>query len=136
MRVHDPFKWKANEILKKKYEEPLKMLAYHKGGSGKRERMLLEFSRDEDVKELTDEFEAAKNRVREILLGNCRMLDNKMEKAGNYEITAPAGDAKYFECDNLKGTVQGGQEQVVKFTFIPPQTDPLLKNIGALRGIG
>jgi len=36
----------------------------------------------------------------------------------------------------LKGTVQGGQEQVVKFLFHPPQTDSLLKDIGALRGIG
>ena len=30
----------------------------------------------------------------------------------------------------------GGQEQVVKFMFSPPQTDELLKDITALKGIG
>ena len=42
----------------------------------------------------------------------------------------------YFECDNMKGAVNGGQEQIVKFTFKPPSIDPLLQDIGALKGIG
>lgn len=42
----------------------------------------------------------------------------------------------YFECDNMKGAVTGGQEQIVKFTFKPPSIDPLLQDIGALKGIG
>jgi hypothetical protein len=36
----------------------------------------------------------------------------------------------------MKGTVVGGTESVVKFLFIPPQVDNLLRNIGALKGIG
>jgi len=35
------------------------------------------------------------------------MNDIKMEKNGAYEIT-PAKDDKYFECDSLKGTLNGG----------------------------
>ena len=35
-----------------------------------------------------------------------------------------------------KGAVNGGQEVIVKFTFSPPQIDPLLKDISALKGIG
>lgn len=60
-----------------------------------------------------------------------------MEKAGNYEIIPPNVPEKvYFDCDNLKGTVQGGAEQIVSFTFAPPKMDELLKSIGALKGIG
>jgi hypothetical protein len=36
----------------------------------------------------------------------------------------------------LKGNLNGGQEQIIKFTFNPPKSDPLLKGIGALKGIG
>ena len=43
---------------------------------------------------------------------------------------------KYFECDNPKGTAAGGQEHKVNFQFTPPQTDELLKDITALKGIG
>jgi len=49
----------------------------------------LEFSRDEDVEEEKVEFEKMKNRERSILIGNCRLLDTKMEKAGNFEIIPP-----------------------------------------------
>lgn len=129
-------------MLKRKYEEPLKMLkqgavgASPASGAADRPRIELEFSRDEDVETITDEFEKAKNRERSILIGNCRLMDNKMEKPGNYEINAPPDAVKYFECDQPKGTVQGGQEQVIKFKFNPPQVDELLKDIGALKGIG
>ena len=43
---------------------------------------------------------------------------------------------KYFDCDLPKGTVAGGQESVITFNFTPPQTDELLKDIKALKGIG
>jgi len=33
-------------------------------------------------------------------------------------------------------TLNGGQDQIVKFTFNPPKTDALLTNISALKGIG
>jgi hypothetical protein len=36
----------------------------------------------------------------------------------------------------MKGTLTGGQEIIVKFTFNPPKQDPLLKGIAALKGIG
>ena len=42
----------------------------------------------------------------------------------------------YFECDPAKGTVAGGQETIVSFKFKPPQVDALLKDIGALKGLG
>lgn len=35
-----------------------------------------------------------------------------------------------------KGVINGGQEQIVTFKFKPPQVDNLLKDIGALEGIG
>ena len=35
-----------------------------------------------------------------------------------------------------RGTLNGGNEQVVKFTFKPPKIDSLLQGIGALDGIG
>ena len=89
--------------------------------SGQRQKILLEFTRDEDINnETMTEFEQQKNRVRSLLIGNCRLMDIKLEKAGNYEINPPAGAEKYFDCDVPKGTVQGGMEQLVKFTFNPP----------------
>ena len=42
----------------------------------------------------------------------------------------------YFECDQPKGTVAGGVETIVSFKFKPPQVDTLLKDIGALKGLG
>ncbi len=36
----------------------------------------------------------------------------------------------------MKGTLGAGQEVIVKFTFNHPKADPLLKDIGALKGIG
>jgi len=104
--------------------------------SGIRQQILLEFTRDDDVDQSGTDFEKAKNRMRSLLIGNCRMMDNKNEKAGNFELVAPANAEKYFECDMPKGTVQGGIETEVKFNFSPPQVDDLLKNIGALKGIG
>lgn len=36
----------------------------------------------------------------------------------------------------MKGTLAGNQEIVIKFTFKPPQSDPIIKEIEALKGIG
>jgi hypothetical protein len=36
----------------------------------------------------------------------------------------------------MKGTLNGGQELILKFTFNHPKSDPILKSIGALKGIG
>lgn len=102
-----------------------------------RETILLEFLRDEEVQSQPNDFEKKKNRCRQILVGNCRLMDNKLEKPGNYEIVPPnVPEKQYFDCDNLKGTVPGGAEQLISFTFTPPKMDELLKGIGALKGIG
>lgn len=82
------------------------MLHYGSPSSENRQKIFLEFSRDEAVEDLLDEFEKSKNRTRSIVLANSRLIDTKMEKAGNYEINPPAGAVdKFFECDVPKGTV-------------------------------
>lgn len=43
---------------------------------------------------------------------------------------------KYFECDLPKNAVNSGAETVITFKFKPPQVDPLLQDIKALKGIG
>lgn len=133
-----PFEWRPQAELRKRYEEPLKMLESASiAQSTKRRRIYLDFSRDEEVEGLENEFEKIKNRKRSIAIGNCRLLDTKMEKAGTYEINPPSGATdKYFECDQPKGAAAGGTEQIVTFIFSPPQQDPMLQGIGALKGIG
>ena len=42
----------------------------------------------------------------------------------------------YFEVDQPRSTINGGQDLLAKFTFKPPSSDPILKDIGALKGIG
>ena len=56
--------------------------------------MYLTFTRDDDIKDDMVEFERIQNRKRQILIGNCRLEDPKMEKAGNFEIVAP--NVSYF----------------------------------------
>jgi hypothetical protein len=90
MREHAPFEWRANAEFKKRYEEPLGMLTVDPKAFGPgRRKIYLEFSRDEDVASVQNEFEAAKNRKRAICIGNCRLLDTKIEKPGTYEINPP-----------------------------------------------
>ena len=91
MRTFSPFEWRPEAELRKKYEEPLKMLLPPAAVSNRR-RIDLEFARDEDVEEIENEFEKAKNRKRVVLVGNCRLLDPKMEKPGNYEIAPPVSN--------------------------------------------
>lgn len=98
-REHQPFEWKPVASLRKRYEEPLKMLKGASPASGQevvRQRIFLEYARDEDVFKIDDPFEKSKNRVRTIYLGNCRLLDNKLEKPGNFEITGPTSTVSYF----------------------------------------
>jgi hypothetical protein len=73
--------------------------------------------------------------MRKLLIGNSTMMDNKLEKNANYELNPPA-DNVYFACEIPKGTVNGGQEMICEIKFNPPELDPLLKDISALRGIG
>ena len=91
VREHMPFEWRPQAELRKRYEEPLKMLESSSiAQSTKRRRIYLDFSRDEEVEGLENEFEKIKNRKRSIAIGNCRLLDTKMEKAGTYEINPPS----------------------------------------------
>ena len=66
-------------------------MLHYGSSSDTRQKIFLEFSRDEAVEDLIDEFEKSKNRTRSIVLANSRLIDTKMEKAGNYEINPPAG---------------------------------------------
>lgn len=96
----------------------------------------MEYLRDEDAAKVQEyPHLQEQNRVRKVIVGNCRLLDVKMEKNGNYECNSGKDD-KYFECDIPRGSANSGQEQVIKFTFKPPSIDPLLQDIGALKGIG
>lgn len=50
----------------------------------------MEYLRDEDVDVLPQDataFDREKNKIRKILLGNCKLMDPKMEKNAAYEIT-------------------------------------------------
>lgn len=61
--------------------------------------MFLEFARDQDVKGIEYDIDREKNRKRRICIGNCRLLDVKLEKPGNYEITPPPVSFIYFLFD-------------------------------------
>ena len=51
--------------LKKRYEEPLEKISGESQASDKKQRILLEFKRDDEVESIMDdEFEKSKNRVR------------------------------------------------------------------------
>lgn len=98
-----------------------------------RQKITLEFNREDET--VTDEREKEKMTIRKLLLGSCKLLDVKNEKNGTYDIAPPAGE-KYFDCDNMKGGANGGQEVTMKFTFKPPQIDPIIKDISVLKGVG
>lgn len=108
----EPFEWKP------KFEEPLEQIAIQtakrkaldaagaqaadpgKGGKAApvqvdpnsivRKRIVLTYKRDEEVEDISDneQFLKEQNRVRKILIGNCKMMDSKMEKNGAFELTA------------------------------------------------
>jgi hypothetical protein len=137
-REHEPFEWKPFEKLKRKYEDPLKLICAQSAvPQAPKQRIVLEFAREEDINFNDTPYEKEKNKFRRIVVGSCRLLDNKLEKNGTYEIApGPGKDAQYFECDQPKGALGTGQELVLKFTFNHPKVDPLLKDIAALKGIG
>jgi hypothetical protein len=59
---------------------------------------VLEFARDEDISFNDTPYEKEKIKFRRLVIGSCKLLDNKLEKNGQYEI-APGKDAQLFECD-------------------------------------
>ena len=55
----------------------------------KKQSILMEYLRDEDAVKYTDwTFMAEQDRVRKVLIGNCRLMDNKLEKNANFEFIA------------------------------------------------
>jgi hypothetical protein len=52
-----------------------------------RQRIVLEFVREEEVNGLGDnQYEKEKTKFRCMVVGSCKLLDNKLEKAGTYEL--------------------------------------------------
>ena len=70
-----------------------------------------------------------------MIIGNCKLDDNKLEKNGNYEVIMDK-DCPYFTCDNPKGSVNSGQEITITFGYKKPDRDPLIKDIECLKGVG
>jgi hypothetical protein len=89
------------------------------------------------VEEKKEENEGVDERCfkRKIIIGNCKLDDNKLEKNGNYEVIMDK-DCPYFTCDNPKGSVNSGQELVITFGYKKPDRDPLIKDIECLKGVG
>lgn len=90
MREHEPFEWKPTDQLRRRYEEPLKMLTGGMTQPGQKQRIVLEYLRDEEVESMgadVSPFEKEKNKIRKILIGSCKLMDPKMEKNGAYEFT-------------------------------------------------
>ena len=86
LREFTPFEFRPLEELRKNYEQPLQLLNKSESGSGTKQTILLEFMRDEDAIKFNDyPFKAEQNRVRKVTVANCRLMDIKMEKNGNYE---------------------------------------------------
>ena len=92
VREHEPFEWKPLERLRRKYEDPLKILGG--GAFPARQRITLEFSREEDVQGYGDnmQYEKEKTKFRRLVIGSCKLLDNKLEKAGTYEFVPGVSD--------------------------------------------
>ena len=70
-----------------------------------------------------------------LIIGNCKLIDSKLEKNINYEVIIPKEDI-YFSCDNPKGSVNSGNEVIVAFNFKKPPPDPILGHIEELSNIG
>ena len=89
------------------------------------------------VEEKKEENEGVDERCfkRKMIIGNCKLDDNKLEKNGNYEVIMDK-DCPYFTCDNPKGSVNSGQELVITFGYKKPDRDPLIKDIECLKGVG
>lgn len=52
-----------------------------------KQRIVLEFARDEDIAFNENQYEKEKIRFRRLTIGSCKMLDNKLEKNGTFEFT-------------------------------------------------
>lgn len=58
MRVYEPFDWRPVEELKRNYEKPLEIINPASLAPGQKQRVLLEFMRDEDAIKYEYKFKA------------------------------------------------------------------------------
>ena len=72
------------EDLRRTYDQPLQHL---NPAAQRKQTIILEYLRDEDAKqyEESNPFLFEQDRLRQIVIGNCRLLDPKLEKNGAYE---------------------------------------------------
>lgn len=82
--------------MRGKYEKPLELLNAPANG---KQKIVLEFSRDEDAIKEEYHFRAEQNRVRCLALGSCRLADIKLEKNGAFEFVAKVSPP--FVTDNI-----------------------------------
>ncbi len=84
IREYTPHEWRPLDELKKSYDKPLEHL---NPVAVKKQTIMLEYLRDEDAKqyEQSNPFLFEQDRVRQILIGNCRLMDVKLEKNGAFE---------------------------------------------------
>ena len=86
VRVFEPFEWRPLEELRRNYEKPLELINTPVS-TNQKQRFVLEFMRDEQAIKHEYKFRAEQNRKRIVCISSCRLMDIKMEKAGNYELT-------------------------------------------------
>ena len=90
-REFAPHEWRPLEELRRTYDAPLDLLVPQQAAAAasapRRQTILLEYLRDEDAKqyEESNPFLFEQDRVRQVVIGNCRLLDPKLEKNGNFE---------------------------------------------------
>lgn len=52
-----------------------------------KQRIVLEFAREEEASLTESPYEKEKSKVRRLIIGSCKMMDNKLEKNGTFEFT-------------------------------------------------
>ena len=84
IREFTPHEWRPLEELRRTYDQPLQHL---NPAAARKQTILLEYLRDEDAKqyEESNPFLFEQDRIRQVVIGNCRLLDVKLEKNGAYE---------------------------------------------------
>jgi len=81
--VHAPFEWRPLDELRMNFEKPLEIL--NATVAVPKQRIILEYLRDEIAIKYDYKFKADQNRIRQLAIGSCRLSDIKLEKNGAYE---------------------------------------------------
>jgi len=95
IREHTPFEWRPLQELRRRYEEPLEIFP-RIDRSAKKPTILLEFMRPEEALLYQDKypFKREQDRLRKIVIGNCRLKNTPMEKNGAYELVPKVSNVK------------------------------------------